>query len=238
MKEIPTIKTVLGNDELSQEYIELLISRLTHSSMSLEKDLGNVDDSKNAIRLRDNMKAFKYLLNKLQSDELLSKETIMQCANMVNESAIYISSGYRTYGNTITDTDIPISDANEIEKDMDRIIAEYNNDITTGENAFIREAKFHINFIRIHPFEDGNGRTGRLLLNHNLLREDIAPVIITDDLIEYYQSYIREKDIKGMANLFSIQSKKEQEVIEKLVDIHISKQTDIEAPEFSQPVTK
>lgn len=84
-----------NNETLYAEYFELLISRLTHSSMSLELDLGNVDDSKNAIRLRDNMKAFKYLLNYLYSNETITEEIIIKTANIINASSMYISDGYR-----------------------------------------------------------------------------------------------------------------------------------------------
>lgn len=233
--EKSTIKTIMESDNksLAQEYAELLIARITHSSMSLEKDLGNIDDSKNAIRFRDNMKAFKCLLAKLYQQEDLTEETIIQVADMINESSPYVSRGYRTRGDYITDTNIPISSATNIPMDMNLLLRKHKEATENQHlNPFIREAIFHMDFIRIHPFEDGNGRTGRLLLNYNLLKEGIAPVIITDDLTEYYQSYIKNQDIEGMANLFSIQSKKEQGVVEQLLMLNDMKeeQTEIEIP--------
>lgn len=206
------------NVELVQEYVELLINRVTHSSMNLEKDLGNIDDSKNAIRLRDNMKAFKYLLSNLWLNSTITEEMIVTAGDIVNDSSPYVSRGYRKLGEKLAGTDISISKAESIETDMNLLLTKYHQKIVTSKaEALKREAAFHIDFIRIHPFEDGNGRTGRLLLNYNLLKEGIAPVIITDDLIEYYQSYIKNNDVEGMANLFSIQSKKEETVLQTFI---------------------
>lgn len=200
-------------NEFYNEYFELLINRVTHSTMSLEKDLGNPDDSKNAVRLRDNMRAFKYLLG--TNSENLTEEIIINTANIINASSLYISSGYRKIGEILADSDIPISKPEQIQDDIKNLIHEYYYD-WKDIDPYEREARFHIKFIRIHPFEDGNGRTARLLLNSNLLNQNLAPIIITDDLDEYYKSYIHDESVEGMTNLFKIQAKKEMKVFEEL----------------------
>lgn len=214
-----------GEDTFYNEYYELLINRVTHSTMSLEKDLGDPDDSKNAIRLRDNMRAFKYLLGK--NNELLSEKIIINVANIINASSMYISNGYRSTGNVITDSDIPISNPEKIQYDMEKLLNDYHYN-WKDMNPYEREANFHIRFIKIHPFEDGNGRTARLLLNANLLKQNLAPVIITDDLDEYYKSYIRDESVEGMTNLFKIQAQKEKIVFDELQKQFYSNNEDIE----------
>lgn len=220
MREV-SIKNVIDSslEPLASEYIELLVARVTHSSMSLEEDLGNVDDSQNAIKFRDGMKAFKYLLNQLYTFGKLTEETIVKVADMVNESSLYISRGYRRIeSDYLYGTNIPIARIDDIPKKMSSLLELYGQyPVETDADIFAREAAFHIQFIKIHPFEDGNGRTARLLTNYNLIREGRAPVVITSDLMEYYQSYIKNDDVLGMANLLSIQSRKEQEVINILV---------------------
>ena len=58
--------------------------------------------------------------------------------------------------------------------------------------------EFHVRFERIHPFQDGNGRVGRLLLFKECLRYDIVPFIISDDLKMFYYRGLREwDDLRG-----------------------------------------
>ncbi len=204
-----------SNSEFLEEYFELLINRLTHSNMSIEKDLGIIDSSENAIRLNDNMKAFKYLLGKIREQEDLSKNLIKKIANIVNSSNLYISNDYRKIGSVIADTLIPISLPENIESNMSYLLDCYNDE-WKDLDPYQREALFHLCFIRIHPYEDGNGRTSRLLLNYNLLRQGLAPVIITDDLNDEYQKCIKNNDFGFLTNLFKEQAFKENEVIDIL----------------------
>ena len=171
------------NSDFYQDYMEMFIFRLTFSNMSIERDLGEIADSKNAIRLRDNYRAFQKLLTMFSYD--MSEDLIIDTANTINKSSMYTSNGYRKLGRTLGDTNEPISDPKDIKSDMEKLLYNYYNE-WNNLDPYLREAKFNIEFLRIHPFEDGNGRTSRLLLNFNLMKQKIAPVIITDDLVDDY----------------------------------------------------
>ena len=95
---------------------------------------------------------------------------------------------------------------------MNYFVYNYNNDET---DIFTKIARYHIEFEKIHPFEDGNGRTGRLLINYELIKNDIPPVVITkEDRVKYFE-FIRNNDSSGLAEWFKELSNNEKERIEK-----------------------
>ena len=59
----------------------------------------------------------------------------------------------------------------------------------------------HLRFERIHPFSDGNGRTGRALMVHSCLQQGIAPIIINKSDRQQYMNLLSELDIKGLTEL-------------------------------------
>ena len=54
--------------------------------------------------------------------------------------------------------------------------------------------EFHVQFERIHPFQDGNGRVGRLIMFKECLKHNIVPFIIEDNLKMFYYRGLKEWD--------------------------------------------
>lgn len=71
----------------------------------------------------------------------------------------------------------------DVSAQMKKLLADYN---ALDEKSFDDLLDFHYRFESIHPFQDGNGRVGRLLLFKECLRHGIVPFIITDDMKLYY----------------------------------------------------
>jgi Fic family protein len=56
-------------------------------------------------------------------------------------------------------------------------------------HALERAARLHVDFVKIHPFVDGNGRTARLLMNFELMKSGFLPVIFqAADRLAYYEA--------------------------------------------------
>ena len=74
----------------------------------------------------------------------------------------------------------------------------------------IAAAYFHVKFENIHPFADGNGRTGRLAMNYLLVRHNHPPIIIhEEDRKQYYdalEQWDREQNLEPMLNLLKEQT--------------------------------
>ena len=73
--------------------------------------------------------------------------------------------------------------------EMRQLISDYNAKETVTLEDII---EFHVNFERIHPFQDGNGRIGRLIMFKECLKHDIVPFIIEDEIKMFYYRGLKE----------------------------------------------
>jgi len=151
----------------------------------------------------------KHLNNKAQQtiieyDDYEADETI--------NKDIKDTEGYRTVQVFIQGSEHIPPEPERVPNLMMYYIYNYNHD---EQDIFLKIAKYHIEFEKIHPFEDGNGRTGRLLLNYELLKNDLPPVVITkEDRVKYFE-FLKNNDVTHLAEWFRELSSKEKERIEK-----------------------
>jgi Fic family protein len=77
----------------------------------------------------------------------------------------------------------------EVADQMKILLSEYN---AKPDKTLEDILDFHVKFERIHPFQDGNGRVGRLLMFKECLKYNIVPFIIDDDLKLFYYRGLKE----------------------------------------------
>lgn len=82
-----------------------------------------------------------------------------------------------------------------VEKMIDELLSDYTGDLTS---FFVDKiARFHLEFETIHPFCDGNGRIGRVLINYQLQRLGFPGIIIRDkEKKDYYSTFAEYRDKK------------------------------------------
>ena len=107
--------------------------------------------------------------------------------------------------------------ANQVNQLMMQLVYEYNHD--EGGDPFLREARFHVRFERVHPFEDGNGRTGRILVNRGLMRAGLAPVGILVEERAAYMDLLARSDYDGLAAMLRRLSEAETERMERFAEL-------------------
>lgn len=81
----------------------------------------------------------------------------------------------------------------DVSRDMKKLLSCYNS----KENVTLEDIiEFHVQFERIHPFQDGNGRIGRLIMFKECLKHNIVPFIIEDEIKMFYYRGLKEWSVE------------------------------------------
>ena len=211
-----------------QEYLEDLITRNTYHSNAIEGSTLTYAETY-AILYNDNSfkiegkepreiyeainhkKALELVFKNLQNNEEFDERFIKKLNETINRD-IKDTEGYRTVQVFIQGSEHIPPEPEKVPNLMMYYIYNYNHD---EQDIFEKIAKYHIEFEKIHPLEDGNGKTGRLLLNYELLKNNLLPVVIAkEDRVKYFE-FLRNNDITGLAEWLKDLSTKEKERIEK-----------------------
>lgn len=185
----------------NNDYLEDFITRSTYHSNAIEGSTLTYAETY-AILYNDNSfkivgkeprelyeainhkKALELLFLHIQNNNVFDERFIKKLNEIINKD-IKESTGYRTVQVFIRGSEHIPPAPEKIPNLMNYFIYNYNN---SEEEIFTKIAKYHIDFEKIHPFEDGNGRTGRLLLNYELLKNNLPPVVISkEDRVKYFE---------------------------------------------------
>ncbi len=160
---------------------------LLEMAVSREVSLREVYEAKNLARV------VGYIRNKSQDTDI-NKESILFLHQMLISGIDDSFAGrFREKGEYVR-VGTHIAPAPEhVERMIDSIIVEYSSDLSA---YFVDKiAKFHLDFETIHPFIDGNGRIGRVLLNFQLMRLGFPGIIIRNkEKKGYYRSFNDYRD--------------------------------------------
>lgn len=214
------IKNIIKSN---QNYFEDFITRATHHSNGIEGNtlsmaetyaiIFNKDDVKITAQPREFYEAINHKLALdfiLNSMNDISEKNIIRIAKIVNTNINEID-GYRKTQVFISGAEHIPPAPNMIKQQMMYFLHNYNN--TIFDDIFIKIANAHIEFERIHPFDDGNGRTGRLLIWYELIKNNICPAIITKENKIDYINLIERQDVNALADMLKELSNNELERI-------------------------
>lgn len=173
---------------------------LLDMEVSRDVSLREVYEAKNLARV------IGYIRNKCKETEI-DKETILLLHQMliggINDE---IAGRFRARGEYVRVGTYIAPAPEDIERMIDAIINEYTSDLSS---YFLDKiAKFHLDFENIHPFNDGNGRIGRVLICFQLQRLGFPVITIRDrEKKEYYKAfgdYRGGKNTKTMEKIISL----------------------------------
>jgi Fic family protein len=153
-------------------------------------EAANIDD---IIETVNHFAAFDYLLDvavsPLSEGIIQEFHRILKTATTDSRKEWFQVGGYKKLPNRIGDT--KTTSPSGVAAAMVHLLEEYNRQKTAEFEDIIR---FHYQFEKIHPFQDGNGRVGRLILFKECLRHSIMPFIIDEEHKLFYYRGLHEFD--------------------------------------------
>ena len=172
-------------------------SRLTHdqtryifetNTIGVENEVLDVDD---VIETVNHFRCIDMIIDNAKATltEKFIKELQMTLKNGTSDSRKdwFVVGNYKKLPNEVGGMDTALPE--EVADKMKALLTEYN---AKKEKTFEDILDFHVKFEKIHPFQDGNGRVGRLIMFKECLKYNIVPFIIQDNLKLFYYRGLKE----------------------------------------------
>jgi len=198
------VEEILNNPDIRDQFI----LKLTYHSNSIEGS--TLDEKDTAAVLFDNVAlpnkslneqleaknhqtALNYLFDYISKGQEINEELILKFHGMLMNGVRPDAGVYRNHAVRITGVSLPTANHLSISKLMPEVmssVARKTNDVIA------LSANAHAKFEQIHPFSDGNGRVGRLLMNAMLLANNLSPAIIRQQQKQLYYTYLYKAQTK------------------------------------------
>ena len=160
------------------------------NTIGLENEVLNVDD---IIETTNHFRCIDMIIDHANATltEKLIKELHLILKNGTSDSRKewFAVGAYKKLPNEVGGVETALPE--EVADKMKHLLTEYN---AKNDKTFEDILEFHVQFERIHPFQDGNGRVGRLIMFKECLKYHIVPFIIEDDLKMFYYRGLKEWD--------------------------------------------
>lgn len=147
------------------------------------------------LEAKNHQSALFWLLDRLVSKEKFSidEDLILNLHLRLMNGIVGDAGQYRKHTVRIMGANVPLANWKKIPNLIDELVKEHDGD---PSSVVSKIAHFHAKFEQIHPFSDGNGRTGRLLMLAQALQANIAPPIVVKERKYAYYKYLEQAQVK------------------------------------------
>lgn len=153
--------------------------------------------------------AINFLKESIKRNEILSLRLIREFHSLLLNDNVENRGKFKQSNNEILGTGFETTPYYLVEEKLTELIEKYNSNKV--DNLVTKVSHFHADFEKIHPFIDGNGRTGRLLLNLELMKNGYPITVIRNEEREEYYTALETAQAKADYRLLT-------EFIEKSIE--------------------
>lgn len=142
--------------------------------------------------------ALGYVMRWIRDDNgEIDQEFIKHIHQIVMNGIIHNAGEYRTHSVRIAGAHVPTSNHQSIENHMGQFVKTFNKFQVDSIDQVEHISQTHARFEQIHPFSDGNGRVGRLLIIILAFKYRLAPAIVTKEKKQAYYTYLEESQVNN-----------------------------------------
>ncbi len=147
------------------------------------------------LEAKNHQTALRYLFKYLAAPSPKINEVLILKLHSILMNSIREDAGvYRDHGVRIVGTNVPTANYLKIPVLMKQIIKDINSQ---SKDIITHLADIHSRFEQVHPFSDGNGRIGRLIMHAMSLLKNLPPIAIKQEKKRSYNSCLRRSQLKG-----------------------------------------
>ena len=203
------LKEIIDNPDIRDQFY----LSLTYNTNSIEGSTLSKDDTAAVIfhntalpnkslveqlEAKNHQAALEYLMRHLVDKKPLNEKFILKLHGILLNSIRSDAGNYRNHGVRIMGTYVPTANFAKTGALMKKLIKKINQ---KNSNMIKHIADIHSQFEKIHPFGDGNGRVGRLLMQAMSIKANLAPVIILQEKKRLYYTYLNKAQIEDDLSL-------------------------------------
>jgi len=209
VRESKKYKNILDVILKNSDIFDQFLLSLTYNSNKIEGSTLSEDETADIIfnnksipnksviehlEVKNHQAALRYLFNYLKDAKKINEELILRLHGILMNGIRDDAGSYRRHGVRIVGSNVPMANFLKVPVLMKDITKDINK---KQKDKVGHVSNIHSRFEQIHPFSDGNGRIGRLVLTAMLLIGNIAPVIIRQEEKRIYYTCLRRAQLKG-----------------------------------------
>ena len=198
------VSEILDNPDIRDQFI----LKLTYHSNSIEGSTLTEPDTAavlfdnvalpnksltEQLEAKNHQTALNYLFDYVSREQRINEDLVLKLHSILMNGVRSDAGLYRRHAVRITGVNLPTANYIRVPDLMPKVLTDAGR---TTKDIIGLSADIHSRFEQIHPFSDGNGRIGRLLMSAMLLKKNLAPAIIRQEQKRLYYTYLYKAQTK------------------------------------------